>query len=170
MYSKDAIRFSLQLADQAMLPALSQVENAPLTFPTPNGGCHPLWTLGHLTFVEAMTHQLLAGDANPIEHWAPLFAPETVPTADPSQYPSFEEVRARYTQLRTRTLQLLDSFSEGDLDNRIANPPPGLEEPFATYGKALLTLSLHQMMHRGHLTDAIRAAGREVATPVAAAA
>jgi len=63
MYAKDAIRFSLKLADEAMLQSLPAIEDAPLTFPTSNGGCHPMWVLGHLTLVEAMTHELLAGDA-----------------------------------------------------------------------------------------------------------
>jgi hypothetical protein len=62
----------------------------------------------------------------------------------------------------------LDSFSEADLDKRVSNPPAGLEEHFATYGKALLTLALHQGLHRSHITDAVRAAGRAVPLPVAA--
>src|SRR5205085_11579877 len=115
-------------------------EDVPLTFPTAKGGCHPLWVMGHLALVEAMTHELLVGEANPIANWGALFAPGTIPTADAAQYPPFQEVRNRYTQLRKRTLQLLDSFSEADLDRRVANPPQGLEEHFATFGKALLTL------------------------------
>ena len=58
-------------------------------------------------------------------------------------------------------------MTEADLDQPTAWQPKGLEEHFATFGKALLTVALHQMAHRGHITDAIRAAGR--ATPVLAA-
>ncbi len=168
MYTKDAIRFSLNVAEEAMPQFLPAIEDAPLTFPTSNGGCHPMWVLGHLTLVEAMTHELLAGEPNPIAEWGPLFGPGTVPSADPSRYPAYQEVRSRYSQLRRRTLALLDSFTEEDLDTRVSNPPPGLEAHFATYGKALLTLALHQMSHRSHLTDALRSAGREA--PAAAAA
>ncbi len=168
MYTKEAIRFSLNVAEEAMLKALPAVEGAPLAFPTANGGCHPLWVMGHLALVEAMTHELLAGEANPIASWGPLFGPDTQTSADAGQYPPFQEVRSRYTQLRKRTLELLDSFSEADLDTRVANPPPGLEEHFATYGKALLTLALHQMLHRSHLTDAVRNAGRDVPAALAA--
>ena len=170
MYTKDAIRYSLKVAEESMLRSLPAIEDAPFTFPTSNGGCHPMWVLGHLTLVEAMTHELLAGDANPIASWGAMFAPGTTPSAEAAQYPPFQEVRSRYTQLRKRTLQLLDSLSEADLDKRVANPPQGLEEHFATYGKALLTLALHQMSHRSHITDATRAAGREVPSPIAAAA
>ena len=168
MYTKDAILFSLNLAEGAMLQSLLAIEDAPLTFPTSNGGCHPMWVLGHLAFVEAMTHEFLTGEANPIASWGSMFGPSTRASSDAGQYPAFQEVRSRYAQLRTRTVQLLDSFSEADLDKRVANPPEGLEEHFATYGKALLTLALHQTMHRSHITDAVRAAGRQVPSLVAA--
>jgi len=168
VYTKDAIRFSLSLSEAAMLQPLLAIEDAPLTFPTSNGGCHPLWVMGHLAFVEAMTHELLTGEPNPIASWGSMFGQSTIASADAGQYPAFQEVRSRYAQLRKRTFQLLDSFSEADLDKRIANPPAGLEQHFATYGKALLTLSLHQALHRSHITDAVRAAGRAVPLPVAA--
>lgn len=168
MYTKDAILFALNLAEGAMLRSLLAIEDAPLTFPTPNGGCHPMWVLGHLAFVEGMTHELLTGEANPVASWGPMFGPSTQASSDARQYPAFQEVRSRYAQLRTRTLKLLDSFTEADLDKRVSNPPKGLEEHFATYGKALLTVALHQTMHRSHVTDAVRAAGREVPVPVAA--
>jgi uncharacterized damage-inducible protein DinB len=71
-------------------------------------------------------------------------------------------------QLRRKNLQLLDSLSEVDLDKRTSWQPKGVEEHFATYGKALLTLALHQMAHRAQITDAIRSAGRTVAVPVGA--
>jgi len=34
------------------------------------------------------------------------------------------------------------------------------EQEFATFGRAFLVIALHQCMHRGHITDALRAAGR----------
>jgi hypothetical protein len=51
-----------------------------------------------------------------------------------------------------------------------ASQPNGLEEHFATFGKALLTVALHQMSHRAHISDAIRAAGRATPVPAGAAA
>ena len=172
MYTKDAIRFSMNLAEQSVMRSIGTIKDAPLTFPTENGGCHPLWVLGHLTVVEGMTHQLLAGGENPAAEWGALFGPDTITTSDASHYPSFEEVTARYAELRQKNLALLDSFSDADLDKPTPFQPKGLEEHFATYGRALLTLAVHQAMHRGQVTDAIRAAGRAgaVAVPVSAAA
>jgi hypothetical protein len=168
MYTKDAILYSLHLSDQATMRSLETIEDAPLTYQTDNGGCHPLWVIGHRAFVEGVTHEMLGGGANPVAHWAAIFGTDTVPTADASQYPAFEEVREQYVQLRKRNQQLLESMTETDLDKPTPWQPKGLEEHFATFGKALLTVALHQMAHRGQITDAIRAAGR--ATPALAGA
>ncbi len=168
MYTKDAIRYSLNMADQAVMRSVATIEDSPLTFPTENGGCHPLWVVGHLAFVEGLTHEMLGGGGNPVAHWAAIFGQNTVPTAEAGDYPAFQQVRAQYTQLRKRNLVLFESMTEADLDKPTAWQPTGLEEHFATYGKALLTIALHQMAHRAHITDAVRAVGR--ATPVLAGA
>ena len=168
MYTKDAIRYALNMADRATMRSLAAIEDAPLTFPTGKDGCHPLWVMGHLAFVEGITHEMLGGGSNPVSHWAGIFGPDTIPVADAAQYPAFAKVRDEYMQLRHRNLQLLDSMTEADLDKTTPWQPKGLEEHAATSGRALLTIAMHQMAHRGHITDAIRAAGR--AAPVAAGA
>jgi hypothetical protein len=168
MYTKEAIRFSLNLAEQAMLRSLETIEDAPLTFPTEKGGCHPLWVMGHLAFVEGLTHDILGGGGNPVAPWAPIFGPDTVPVADAREYPTLANVRERYVEIRKLNLQILEGMTEADLDKPTPWQPKGVEEHFATFGKALLTVALHQMMHRGQITDAVRSAGR--ATPVPAGA
>jgi uncharacterized damage-inducible protein DinB len=162
MYTKDAIRFSLNLAEQAIFTSLAKIEDIPVTFPTEEGGCHPLWVLGHLTFVEGLAYEMLTGEENPAAEWASLFAPDTIPTDELAKYPPIKKVRARFLHLREMNLQFLNSLSDADLDKPTAWQPKGLEEHFATYGKALLTVALHQMAHRGQITDAIRSAGRAV--------
>jgi uncharacterized damage-inducible protein DinB len=168
VYTKDAIRFSLDMAEDAVLRSLSTIDDAPLTFPTAKGGCHPLWVLGHLAFVEGLAYEILAGKENPAREWADLFGQDSTATDNLAQYPPLADVVARYMKLRRKNLQLLDSLSEIDLDKRTSWQPKGVEEHFATYGKSLLTLALHQMAHRGQITDAIRSAGRTVAAPVGA--
>jgi hypothetical protein len=170
MYTKDAILHALTLADMAVMGPLETIQDAPLTFPTEHGGCHPLWVIGHLAFVEGATHELLGGAGNPVAGWAAIFGQNTVPVADAALYPPMSEVRARYVELRKRNLQLLEAMTEADLDTPTPRQPAGLEEHFATYGKALLTLALHQMLHHAHITDAIRAAGRATPVPATAAA
>jgi len=164
VHTKEAIRFTLATAEEAVMSSLNKIQDAPTAFPTANGGCHPLWVLGHLTYVEGVTQEVLTGGANPAEDWTSLFGPGTTPTADASKYPAFDEVRARYTKLRKRTLQLLDMLSEADLDNPTTKQPKGLEALFATPSKSLLTLALHQIGHKGQITDAFRSAGRVAQT------
>lgn len=169
MTTKDAIRYVLGLADGASLPAIDALADAPLTYPTPNGGCHPLWVVGHLAVVEGMLTSMLTQGASPTSHWEPLFGQDSEATADAGRYPTYDEVRATFRALRRDNLERFDALNEADLDRTTPWQPKGLESHFATIGKAFLTVALHQTMHRGQVTDAIRAAGRPVTRPTAAA-
>jgi hypothetical protein len=158
MQTKEAIKFALTISNRALLNVIDEMSGAATTFPTPNGGCHPLWVLGHLTLVEGMIPAALLGEPNAAADWAPYFGENSEPVADPAAYPPFAEVRARYVQMRERNLQLLDGLSESDLDKPTVAPPRGREQEFATFGRSFLVLALHQMIHRSHVTDARRAA------------
>ena len=160
MHTKDAIKFALTVSNGAVLSVIDEMSGAATTFPTPNGGCHPLWVLGHLTLVEGMIPAALFGDKNPAAEWQQFFGEGSAPVADAKRYPPFAEVREKYLQLRERNLNILESLTEADLDKPTKAPPKGREKEFATYGQSFLVLALHQTMHRGNLTDARRAAGR----------
>ncbi len=159
MQTKEAIQFALNVSNGAILSLIDKMSDAPTTFPTPNGGCHPLWVLGHLTIVEGMVPEVLFGDRNPVAEWQKYFGENSEPVDDSSAYPPFAEVRAKYVELRERNLKILDSLSEEELDRPTKAPPKGREQEFATFGRSFLVLALHQTMHRGHVTDARRAAG-----------
>ena len=160
MLMKEAIKFALSVSNGAVLSVIDEMSDAATTFPTPNGGCHPLWVLGHLTLVEGMVPAILFGDKNPAAEWQQYFGENSKPVADASAYPPFAEVREKYLQLREQNLRLLESLSEADLDKSTKEPPKGRKREFATYGQSFLVLALHQTMHRGNVTDARRAAGR----------
>ena len=170
MQLKEAIKFALTVSDRALLSVIDEMSGAPTTFPTPNGGCHPLWVLGHLTLVEGMIPAVLLGDKNPAAEWQQYFGESSVPAADAHAYPPFAEVRAKYVELRQRNLKLLESLSEADLDRPTVAPPKGREQEFSTFGSSFLVLALHQMLHRSHVTDARRAAAGRVAAATSAAA
>jgi uncharacterized damage-inducible protein DinB len=161
MKTIDAIRTALTVSDQAMLQLAEDMRDAPLTSPTPRGGNHPLWVLGHITFIEANVPHVLFGEPNPLAHWAPLFAPGTEPTSDASKYPPFDEILRTYRDFRARNLKTLEQLSEADLDRPTKAPPRGLEEVLGTFGRMFLLLALHQMSHRGQIADARRACGRK---------
>ena len=160
MHTKEIIQFALTVSNKAVLSIIDEMSDAPTTFPTLNGGCHPLWVLGHLTVIEGAIPEVLFGETNPLEQWQQYFGKGTEPVADSSKYPPLAEVREKYIQLRERNLKLLESLSEEDLDKPTSTQPKGLEREFATYGQSFMTLALHQMSHRSHLTDARRTAAR----------
>jgi uncharacterized damage-inducible protein DinB len=160
MHAKETIKFALTASNGAVLSVIDRMSDAATTFPTPNGGCHPLWVLGHLTMVEGMIPGVLFGEKNPVAEWQKYFGESSEPVDNAGAYPPFAEVRDKYLELRERNLKLLDSLSEEELDKPTTAPPKGREQEFATYGRSFLVLALHQMMHRSHVTDALRAAGR----------
>jgi len=130
-------------------------------FPTPNGGCHTLWVLGHLAYIEALViRTIMLGEPNPLAGWEAVFDGSDV-SGDIDRYQSFDHVLAKCRDVRASTLALLDSLSEQDLDTRSAKVPAGFEDTFGTYRLCLQYVADHWYMHRGNLADARRAAGLE---------
>ena len=161
MKAIDVIRTALQVSDQAFTRLAEDMRDAPLTSPTPRGGNHPLWVLGHLTLIEGNVPHVLFGEPNPVAKWAGLFKPGSEPTNNADAYPSFEELLRTYRDLRARNLQILEQLGEAGLDRPTKCPPRGLEAFMKTAGEALLVMALHQMSHRGQIADARRAIGRK---------
>jgi hypothetical protein len=159
MQAKEVLQFALTVSNGAVLSKIDKMSDAATTFPTPNGGCHPLWVLGHLTMVEGMIPAALFGEKNAAADWQKYFGEGSEAVGNASAYPPFTEVRARYLELRERNLKILDSLSDADLDKPTVAPPKGREREFATFGSSFLVLALHQAMHRGNVTDAQRASG-----------
>lgn len=165
MKAIDVIRTAMQFSDRATFGLIEDMRDAPLTAPTP-GGNHPLWVLGHITFVEGNIPHVIFGEPNPVAHWAPLFAAGSEPATDARAYPQFDEVLRTYRDLRARNLQILEQLGDMGLDRPTKSPPRGLENVLRTAGDVFLVVSMHQMNHRGQVADARRAAGRKpVFTP-----
>src|SRR5947207_12259589 len=127
MKAIDVIRTAMQTSDQSIMMLLDDLRDAPLTAPTPCGGNHPLWVLGHITFIEGNIPKIIFGEPNPVAQWAPLFAAGTEPKPDASAYPPFDEVLRSYCDLRARNLKLLEEIGEAGLDRPTKSPPRGLE-------------------------------------------
>lgn len=161
MKAIDAVRMCLNVADGS-LRIFEDMRDAPLTRPIADGN-HPMWILGHLALAEGRLHQMILSETNPVAHWKPLFDWGTKPSDDPGVYPPFDEVLQTYRTLRSRTLSLLESMSDDDLDRPTPSPPPGLEQWFATVGQTLLTIASHQAFHCGQASVALRAAGNQPA-------
>jgi hypothetical protein len=160
MKTIDMIRWSLQLTDGATAKLVEDMRGTPMTRATANGN-HPIWLLGHLAFIEGGLVRIASGDANPLQHWAPLFAPGTQPKDDPSAYPSFDEIFKKFRDLRAANLKRLDEIGDAGLDAPPKWTPGGLEGVMPTLGHAFLIVALHQMHHHGQIADARRSAGRK---------
>src|SRR5437667_7979267 len=106
MQTKDAIKFALTVSNGAVLSVVDEMSSAPTTFPTANGGCHPLWVLGHLTLVEGMIPEVLFGERSPVAEWQEYFGEHSEPLADSNAYPPFPVVREKYRELREKNLRI----------------------------------------------------------------
>lgn len=161
MNAIDVIRGAMKFSDRAVLELIEDMRDVPLTQPTPRGGNHPLWVLGHITFIEGNIPRVIFGEPNPVAHWAPLFAPGTEPKPDAGAYPPFDEILRTYRDLRARNLQILEQLGESGLDRPTKSPPRGLKDVLGTAGDAFLVIAMHQMSHRGQVADCRRAIGRK---------
>src|SRR3954452_9024359 len=166
MKAMDVMKGALTTGDRAMMMLLDDLRDAPMTSPTPRGGNHPLWVLGHIAVIEANVPHIILGEPNPLADWLPLFKAGSEPLSDPKAYPSFDELLKAYQDARARNLKLLDDLGAAGLDRPTKYPPKGLEQALATVGQTFLTIAMHQMNHRGQLADARRTLGRKpVFTP-----
>lgn len=159
MQSKDLIRDNLKKSAERVLARIEDMRDAAVVFPTPQGGCHTLWVIGHLAYIETyVIHKFMLGQPNPLADWEQVFdGPD--PSGDVSDYPPFDEVLAQCRDVRQATIALLESLSEEDLDKGSAEVPNGWEDTFGTYRLCLQFVADHWYMHRGQLADARRAAG-----------
>ena len=160
MNSVDFIRMSLDMSKNWLLGLAADMQNEPLVAPTPHGGNHPLWCVGHLAFSEANLVNVMAqGKPNPLADWEVLFNQGTEAKQDASAYPPFEEVMAAFESVRNDTLAYLDTLTPDSLDAP-SKAEGEMAEWFGTVGSCLAAIPIHFAFHGGQISDARRAAGR----------
>jgi hypothetical protein len=159
MNSIDLIRENLQRSEEIVLARIEDMRDYCMVFPTPRGGCHTLWVLGHLAYIEGQVIQdFMLGGQNPLANWGELFDGADV-AGDASRFPSFDQVLSECRGIRAATTSVIDTFTENDLDEASARTPQAVEWLFGTYRRCLQYAADHWFMHRGQLADARRAAG-----------
>ena len=159
MQSIDLLRDNLIKSRDRVLSRVEDMREHCLVFPTPSGGCHTLWVVGHLAYTETMiVRTFMLGEINPLAEWESVFDGEDV-SGDASLFPSFDQALVKCREARESTLTLLSTLSEEDLDQTSAKTPKGYEDTFGTYRLCLQYVADHWYMHRAHLADARRAAG-----------
>ena len=161
MQSIDLIRDNLRKSTDRVLARVEEMEEHAVVFPTPRGGGHTIWVLGHLAYIEGLVvREFMLGEPNPLAEWRSVFDGADA-VADLGRFPPFKEVLATCRETRRWTVTLIDSLVEDDLDRPSANVPRGHQETFGTYRLCLQYVADHWYMHRGQLADARRAAGVE---------
>ncbi len=159
MQSINLIHDNLEKSASRVLARVEEMRAHCTVSPTPKGGCHTLWVLGHLAYIEALVVRgFMLTEPNPLGEWKELFDGDEIED-DPSRYPPFEQVLSTCREIRRATIELLGSLSEDDLDKLSPNAPKGHEDTFGSYRLCLQFVSDHWYMHRGQLADARRAAG-----------
>ena len=163
MRAIELIRWALTMTDEGVAAIVKDLRSAPLTRPVVRDGVgsgnHPLWVLGHLAHLEGVVHSCVTGGPNPVAHWAGMFGTATTPVDDAGAYPGFDEVLAKFRELRAANVKLLEEIGDGGLDARPRVVPPGFEDVMSSVGRAFLLMALHSMVHYGQVADARRAAG-----------
>ena len=153
------IRTNLERSELITLSRVEEMRDHCMVAPTPVGGCHTLWVLGHLAFCERLvTQEIMRGETNPLAHWRDTFDGAEV-SQDPEDYPPFDLVLEACRAARRDTITTIDALSEPELDAPSHSIPHGAEELFPTARACLQYVSDHWLMHRGQLADARRAAG-----------
>lgn len=161
MHSIDLVRQNLERSRDRVLMRIEDMRDHCMVFPTPRGGGHTLWVLGHLAYIEGLViAAFMLGDANPLAEWEEIFDGADT-SGEAAAFPPFDDVLARCREMREQTLRLLDSFGEDDLDRASAKAPSGYEDTFGTYRHCFQFVADHWYMHRGQLAGARRAAGIE---------
>jgi hypothetical protein len=162
MKTTDYIRLELEISAKVTLGLIEDMKDAPLTFPTANGGNHPLWVLGHLAYVEAhLIQHVMLGRPNPLAHWKELFSTGTQPVADAARCPSFDEIMRAFKGVRANTLEALALLTDADLDQPSKACPPQNKERVGTFAGCFLFTSINLIHHRGQVADARLMAGRK---------
>lgn len=154
--SRDLIHHNLARSTDRVLERIEEMREHSLVFPTPNGGCHTRWVLGHLAYIEALViRRFVLGEANPLADWERFFDGPDAPD-QATAYPPFDLLLATCREMRRSTMVLLQSLSEDDLDKASAAVPTGWEATFGTYRLCFQFVADHGYMHRGHLVDCTR--------------
>lgn len=158
MDSHQFLRMNLERNGNWVLLKLGSLSDAPLTFPTPDGGCHPLWVAGHLAYTEAsLVHSVMQGQPNPLADWQDLFGNGSQPVADAGAYPPYGELLAKCREVRDETLAWVDTLSEADLDQPCRQVPERMKSVWTDLRQCLQFTVDHWFMHYGQLIDAGRA-------------
>ncbi len=119
----------------------------------PGGVTHIAWQVGHLAIAEYWLALVrIRGQRPGDEAFIPKafqapFERQSVPTFDPTRYPSQAEIRTVLDRVHEQTLRELKGLDESELDQPILKPHPLAK----TKLWALLWCAQHEAVHAGQI-------------------
>jgi hypothetical protein len=158
MNSKDCLR-------QQLVSARNYSEQALEAFETPeqwvhqihDGANHALWFAGHLAVNDNFFLSLIAPEKTYSKQgYAALFGVGSQPTGNPDDYPPPAEVLEYLRDRRRVLLEVFDSQSEADLQQKTADGAPDF---LSDVGTVYQTAVWHEGLHSGQLSMVRRALG-----------
>ena len=160
MNALELLKVTLENSRGWTMGLLNDMKNEPFVQPTPNGGNHPIWVLGHIVRAESdLVDCFVQGKPNRFPELEEKFSMGTTPSANGDDYPSMDELCDKYDQMRAATLAFIDTLTEDDLD-KPSHAPEEFGQTFGTVGACLSAIAIHTSFHGGQVADARRAAGR----------
>ena len=160
MKTTEFIKMALENGKGWTLGLLNDMKDAPLTQPTPNGGNHPLFVLGHIVRAESdLLDGFILGQPNRFPELENC-GMGNEPTTNAGDYLSMDELLGKFEEIRSATLAHLDTLSEEDLDKK-SHAPEEFGATFGTVGACFAAMATHMAFHTGQVADARRAAGRK---------
>ena len=153
------VKMTLEISNNWIMGLAADAKEIAMTQPTPNGGNHPLWCVGHLAYSQADLLSMATGNPNPLAEWAGIFKFGTSPSTDASVYATFDEVMDKYNETHAAILAYIDTLSDDDLD-KPSHAEGEMKEWFGTVGQCMAAMPVHIGFHGGQIADARRAAGR----------
>lgn len=149
----DLARRQIEAAREYTLTLIDDIDLADWFRQPSEGVTHVAWQVGHLTMAQYMlTLVRLRGkveeDASLISRaFLKAFAKGTTPVADPSKYPSPEEILLTLHRVHRQAMDELAGRTEADLQGQVA-------EPYLLFPNVLGSLffcAAHEMLHAGQI-------------------
>lgn len=161
MNAIECIKQSLEASRDWAMMLIEDMKDSPMAQPSPQGGNHPVWVMGHVTFGEShLLDSYILGKENRFPELKEMFDMGTKPTADASLYPPMSELLVKFDEIRTATLAHLDTLSEAELDQR-SHAPEEMKGFFETVGHCFNAMSNHHCFHAGQVAASRTALGKE---------
>ena len=129
--------------------------------PGPNDAHHALWIIGHLAVSESsIVDRFIRGTDPALADWESRYGMGSQPVAAASAYASKAELLDAFRAQRVKTIELLGTLDDTDLD-KLSHAPEPLQGMFGTFGKCFLLAVNHQAFHVGQVADIRRTLGRK---------